>query len=326
VSILDAVSQESDFMPEFGLIPMSRILLSLAPFLVCMPLAAQHDHPRPKIYGIAFVRFKATDFEKSNAFYATVLGLGHRKGGCKGLNNPCYVINAYQHVELIKAKTGDSGSFLDEIGFTVFGVKQMQQYLTSHGVKTSKISRGRNQRQFFVAEDPDHNRIAFVEGPGIVEPWSEDAVHSNPDQVSSRIIHAGFVVKDLDLMKKFYLDLLGFRLYWFGGFKDDGIDWYEIQVPDGDNWVEFMLNIAPTADHQELGVQNHFSLGVTNANAVASKLREHGAAKFDGPEIGRDGKNSIDIYDPDLSRVEIMDFAPTKTPCCHAYTADHPKL
>ena len=84
-------------------------------------------------------------------------------------------------------------------------------------------------------------------------------------------------------------------------------------------------HIAPTAEHQDLGVQNHFSLGVTNANAVATKLREHGAAKFDGPEIGRDGKNSIDIYDPDLSRVEIMDFAPTKTPCCHAYTADHPK-
>jgi hypothetical protein len=86
-----------------------------------------------------------------------------------------------------------------------------------------------------------------------------------------------------------------------------------------------MLNIAATADHQELGVQNHFSLGVTNAKAVASKLREHGATKFDGPEVGRDGKNAIDIYDPDLSRVEIMDFAPTKTPCCHAYTADHPK-
>src|SRR6266478_5526250 len=207
---------------------------------------------RPKIYGIAFVRFKATDFEKSNAFYAKVLVLGHGKGGCKGLRNPCYVINDYQHVELIQAKTGDSGTFLDEIGFTVFGVKQMQRYLTSHGVKTSKLSRGRNHRQFFVAEDPEHNRIAFVEGPGIVEPWSEDAVHSNPDQVSSHMIHAGFVVKDLDLMKKFYVDLLGFRLYWYGGFKDDGIDWYEIQAPDSDNWVGFMLNSVPTAHSQNL--------------------------------------------------------------------------
>ncbi len=148
-------------------------------------LPAPDSVARPRIISVAFVRFKATDFERAKAFYAKVLGLGHGKGGCKGVSNPCFVINAYQHVELIKAQTGDSGSFLDEIGFTVFGVKQMQQYLTSHGVKTSKISRGRNHRQFFVVEDPEGHHIAFVGGPGIVEPWSEDVVHINFDQVSS---------------------------------------------------------------------------------------------------------------------------------------------
>ena len=42
-------------------------------------------------------------------------------------------------------------------------------------------------------------------------------------------------------------------------------------------------------------------------------------------QVGRDGKNSLDIYDPDLSRVEVMDYTPTKDPCCHAYAAAHPK-
>jgi len=86
-----------------------------------------------------------------------------------------------------------------------------------------------------------------------------------------------------------------------------------------------MLNISARADKQERGVQNHFSLGVKNANNAASHLRVNGATKFDGPEVGRDGKNSLDIYDPDLTRVEVMDYTSTKDPCCHAYSAAHPK-
>jgi catechol 2,3-dioxygenase-like lactoylglutathione lyase family enzyme len=143
-------------------------------------------------------------------------------------------------------------------------------------------------------------------------------------RVGTRLIHAGFVVKNVAAENKFYLDLLGFRLYWQGGFKDDGLDWYEIQVPDGDNWIEYMLNIPGNANHKELGVQNHFSLGARDIHAAADQLHKNGVQKFDGPEIGRDGKWGLDAYDPDGTRVEVMEFTPAKTPCCHAYTAPHP--
>ena len=146
-----------------------------------------------------------------------------------------------------------------------------------------------------------------------------------PHSRTCELLHAGFVVKDLAAENRFYMDLLGFRLYWYGGFKDKDTDWYEIQVPDGTAWIEYMLNIPATADHKELGVQNHFSLGVKDANSAATQLRKNGLQQFDGPEIGRDGKNSLDAYDPDGTRVEIMEFAPTQKPCCHPYTAEHPK-
>ena len=79
------------------------------------------------------------------------------------------------------------------------------------------------------------------------------------------------------------------------------------------------------ADHHELGVQNHFSFGVKDVNAAAAELRSRGFATFDGPEVGRDGKDSLDAYDPDGTRIEIMEFTPVQKPCCHPYTADHPK-
>jgi catechol 2,3-dioxygenase-like lactoylglutathione lyase family enzyme len=273
---------------------------------------------------IAFVRFKATDFEKSKAFYASVLGFGHGKAGCKGVRNPCFVINQYQHVELIKAQAGDSGSFVDEIGFTVFGVKQMQQYLTSHGVKTSKISRGRNRRQFFVVEDPEGHHIAFVGGPGIVEPWSDDAVHINLNEVSSQIIHGGFVVRDRAAEDHFYKDILGFRPYWHGGMKDDKDDWVAMQVPDGTDWVEYMLNISPTADKHTLGVMNHIALGVEDIHETEKRLIANGWKPGEKPKIGRDGKWQLNLYDPDDTRIEFMEFTPKEKPCCSDFTGPHP--
>ncbi len=145
-------------------------------------------------------------------------------------------------------------------------------------------------------------------------------------QISTHLIHAGFVVKDLAAENRFYVDLLGFRLYWYGGFKDDGVDWYELQVPDGPDWIEYMLNIPADADHKELGVQNHFSFGVKNVHDAAAELRFNGLRTFDGPEVGRDGKDSLDAYDPDGTRVEVMEFIPKEKPCCHPYSAEHPKV
>ena len=147
------------------------------------------------------------------------------------------------------------------------------------------------------------------------------------EQVSARLFHAGFIVKDRDVQDKFYRSLLGFRMYWHGGFKDDGLDWQELQVPDGSEWIEYMLNIPANADKKERGIQNHFSLGVMQIQPAYTRLRSHGVktADDDKPEIGRDGKWSWDIYDPDGTRVEFMEFKPAQQPCCHPYEAPHPK-
>jgi catechol 2,3-dioxygenase-like lactoylglutathione lyase family enzyme len=295
-------------------------LAAAAVALLCgatTPAAA--DSARPKIYGIAFVRFKAVDLEKSRDFYSKVLQLKSGTDGCKNAAGPCFVVNPRQYVEIVQTSAGDKGSFLDEVGYSVSDVPAMHAYLSAHGLKPTAISRGANGLRYFESEDPEYNHIAFIESSG------NNAKADSTGQLSDRIFHAGWVVRDLNKEKKFYSDLLGFRLYWYGGFKDADIDWYEIEVPDGENWVEFMLNISSTADHKELGVQNHFSLGVEDANAAAAKLRQNGLKTFDGPEIGRDGKNSLDAYDPDGNRVEVMEFTPAQTPCCHPYTAPHPK-
>jgi hypothetical protein len=43
------------------------------------------------------------------------------------------------------------------------------------------------------------------------------------------------------------------------------------------------------------------------------------------PHIGRGGKWQLNLYDPDDTRVELMEFAPVQKPCCSEYTGPHPK-
>src|SRR6516164_2591672 len=299
-------------------LPLMSVSLSAAALLI-VPCLGAETAGRPKIYGIAYVKVKVTDLEKAKAFYGGVLGMASSGSSCKGVADPCFVVNQYQHVELVRTGAGDRGSYLAEIGLTTSDVNQMRTYLTAKGIAAAQILRGMNGLRYFETQDPEHNKIAFVESTG------EDAEIATPGLISNRMFHAGFVVKDLKVESNFYKDILGFRLYWHGGIKDEGTDWYEIQAPDGDNWIEFMLNIPATADHKELGVQNHFSLGVSKAKATAEELRARGAKQFDGPEVGRDGKDSIDIYDPDGTRVELMEFTPVEKPCCREYTGAHPK-
>jgi catechol 2,3-dioxygenase-like lactoylglutathione lyase family enzyme len=300
---------------------MKRLLLGIAGFLLALPCCAGTQDGRPKIYGISYVKVKVTDLAKAKAFYGGLLGLGTEQDGCKGEPEPCFVVNPYQRVELVRTVPGDLGSFLVEVGFATSDVTQMLKYLTARGVTAAPIVREPNGREHFEVRDPEGMKLVFEGASG------SDAEVQRSGQISNKLFHAGFVVNDLKAERTFYQDVLGFRLYWKGGFKDDGLDWYEIQVPDGNNWVEFMLNIPASADHKELGVQNHFSLGVESANAAATKLRAKGAGakEFDGPEVGRDGKNALDIYDPDQTRVEIMEFVPTGKPCCMEYAGPHPK-
>jgi catechol 2,3-dioxygenase-like lactoylglutathione lyase family enzyme len=317
---------------EFWIMRLTLVLFGL---LLFSGVTSGQTEQRPKIYGIAYVRVKASDFQKSAETYSKILGLGTGSYGCAKVKNPCYVVNALQYVELTKANVGDSGSWLDEVAFRTDSVSRMREYLVAQGTQVSAVESTPNGEPLIHAQDPEGNPIAFVE---LARGQTLGPV--TPTQVGSRIFHAGFVVRDLQLMKHFYVDQLGFRLYWKGGFKDlpsgtaekdSDIDWYEIQVPNGSDWVEFMLNIAANADHQELGVQNHFCLGVSDMAKAIEQLHENGLApdsKFadDKSEIGRDGKWQFDIFDPDWTRIELMEPAPAKDPCCNAYTAPHARL
>lgn len=167
--------------------------------------------------------------------------------------------------------------------------------------------------------DPDHHRIRFIDAS--LSNLQSGSAHGSP----VRMIHAGFIVKQRSAEDHFYKDLLGFRLYWHGGMKDDKDDWVDMQVPDGTDWIEYMLNIPANADRHTLGVMNHIALGVADIRAAREQLIRNGWKPGEEPKIGRGGKWQLNVYDPDETRVEFMEFTPKEKPCCSEFTAPHPK-
>jgi catechol 2,3-dioxygenase-like lactoylglutathione lyase family enzyme len=298
---------------------MKGFALILTITSLCLPLAAQDQSARPKITGIAHVRVFAADLQKSSEFYSKMLGLRRGSAGCAGSKLPCFPVNDHQQIELLATPPAPPSNLLAEVAFATSDVAQMRRFLLAHGIRAGAISKDANGAQHFELRDPEDNPIAFVQRPLTLVDYE-----ISPNQVSTRIFHAGFVVRDAAVEDRFYRDLLGFRMYWHGGMKDTDNDWVEIQVPDGSDWIEYMLNILPTADHVELGVMNHLALGVASMNPAFEQLRAHGLQTTEAPEIGRDGKWQFDIFDPDATRVEFMEFKPAQKPCCHPYEAAHP--
>lgn len=285
------------------------------------PAAAQVPVAQPKITGIAYVRLYSADLNRSREFYKNILGLGGDTSDCLGAGASCFSVNGHQSIGLVQISAGTPDNLLAEVAFATPDVDGMRRYLTAHGVATGPVTQNAERKAYFRLKDPEGHPIAFVQdtGAGFFTPKNE--------QISTRLFHAGFIVKDHEVEDRFYRGLLGFRMYWHGGFKDADVDWEELQVPDGSDWIEYMLNIPANADKKERGIQNHFSLGVVEIKSAQERLLKHGlkVQNDDKPEIGRDGKWSWDIYDPDDTRVEFMEFKPAQQPCCHPYEAAHPK-
>ncbi len=301
---------------------MKRHTLILLAVLAVGPatVAQEPKAVRPRITGIAKVQILTSAPPDAARLYSKVLGFAALPGGvCKEVTIYCLRINEHQFVSLIISFYEQDNSRVSEITFETSDAEELLNYLDSVGVKTSDFQVLTGGNRHFSVRDPEGHRIGFMqyaEGPKLNAP---------ANQVSAHLIHAGFVVHDRAAEDRFYKDILGFHLYWQGGRKDDETDWVNMQVPDGTDWIEYMLNVPADASHKALGVMNHIALGVPDIKAAREQLIKNGWKLGEEPKIGRGGKWQLNLYDPDDTRIEFMEFTPVQKPCCSEYTAPHPK-
>jgi catechol 2,3-dioxygenase-like lactoylglutathione lyase family enzyme len=128
--------------------------------------------------------------------------------------------------------------------------------------------------------------------------------------------HVGVTVHDRPAADKFYKDILGFQETWHGGMKDTETDWVDMRVPDGTDWLEYMLHVGDHPSPRTLGIVHHLALGVPSVNGAYKELLKRDPKLPEKPQIGRDGKWQLNLYDPNLTRAELMEPKPVRKPCC----------
>jgi catechol 2,3-dioxygenase-like lactoylglutathione lyase family enzyme len=283
---------------------------------------------RPKITGISHLAVYTSDAAATDHYYRVIIGAA-KEPDPENPQGVKYAFSATQYVEVLPLPPNAGVNRMDHAAFNTTSAEGMRKYLADKGWKTpAAVTKGSDGSQWFAVLDPEGNKIEFV------QPAAGARAPDDPNAIGHHIIHVGFLVHSREAEDKFYRDLLGFRPYWYGGMKDDKVDWVSQQVPDGHDWVEYMLTSGPSGSgipanisQQSLGVLDHFAIGEKSVDDAFKVLQagnrlegRHDAA----PKIGKDGKGQFNMYDPDGIRAELMNFHATEKPCCSSFTAQDP--
>jgi catechol 2,3-dioxygenase-like lactoylglutathione lyase family enzyme len=301
---------------------VNRLTKVLAAFLFCAWMAgaalSQEQIARPPITGIARVQIYVMNAAKSKEYYEEGLGFAAETADCSKDLVVCLMVNNHQQIQLVQSPASVPPNLIAKVVFSTPDVAQMRRYLLSKGLTPNAISDSPGRAKHFTLQDPEGHAVSFIQLP------PSKPVAKPAKQVSTSLIHAGFIVHDRQAEDHFYKDILGFHLYWQGGMKDNETNWVSMQVPDGTDWIEYMLNIGPDASHHVIGIMNHIALGVTDIQAAKQQLVKNGAPLSEEPKLGRDGKWQLNLFDPDDTRVEFMEFKPVEKPCCSEFSGTHP--
>lgn len=291
-------------------------------FALLLLSALSYSAERPKVTGIDHVDFYTTSPEATQRFYSVELGLESVPPLESGQTQR-YEIGS-QWVGYSTVPDANGKNRMDHVALRTDNCEAMRTYLASKGVRVpDSLSTGKTGNRSFTIKDPEGHVIEFVQPSAerLMKMLKADEGVPAPDPISRHMIHVGFIVHDRDAEDHFYRDILGFHLYWQGGMQADKTDWAAMQVPDGTDWLEYMLNVEANADQHTTGVMNHISLGVKDIKQAQAKLESHGWKPHgdENAQMGRDGKWQLNLYDPDFTRIELMEFKPVQKPCCSEF-------
>jgi catechol 2,3-dioxygenase-like lactoylglutathione lyase family enzyme len=310
---------------------MTRCLFAYAgmAFAMLLPAVGSAQAPaRPPLASVSHIAIYAADPARSERFYVHDLG-AVKQADPEQSSGTRYYFSPTQFVEVLPLPSGDhSINRLAHVAFNTPDAAQMRTYLAAHGVTVpTALSTAPDGSRWFSVTDPEGTVVQFMQPPAKLP-----AVPANP--LSGHIMHFGFIVHNRANEDRFYKGVLGLKPYWEGGMRDDHPTWISLQLPDGRDWVEYMVvgtpdttGIPADMSATNLGVLNHFALGVPDTRAAYTLLWNGDRLKGQdqAPKIGRDAKWQLNLLDPDGTRAELMEFHAIGKPCCSPFAAPDPE-
>jgi lactoylglutathione lyase len=277
-------------------------------------MAPAQTPQRPRITGVAHIALYVHDMGKAREFYEGFLGLGEpfKLDNPDGSLSMAFVkVNDRQYIELSPEKQARTDR-LNHISIETDNAEAMRLYLKAHGIPVpDKTPKGRIKNSNFNIKDPDSHTVEIVQyEPDGLSMVNKGKFMDGP-RISTRMPHVGIIVGKLEPAMKFYGELLGFQETWRGSKDGKTLNWVNMKVPDGTDYLEFMLyDEFPTA---RLGTLHHICLEVPDIEKAKSELDARAAkAGYTRPltvATGVNRKRQMNLYDADGTRTEVMEPA-----------------
>jgi lactoylglutathione lyase len=273
--------------------------------------------PRPKVLGVAHMAVYVKDLAKTRQFYEDFLGFAEpftlpQKDGA-GTRIVFIKVNDHQYFEIFNEKDRGEGQ-LNHISFYTDSADGMYSYLKSKGIEVmgdkGSVQKGQTKNKNFNVKDPDGHIVEIVEYQP--DSWTarEYGKFMPATRISDHIMHLGVLVGDLDKSNDFYSGVLGFQEFWRGSGSPRMLSWVNMRPAEGQDYLEFMLyDKLPAPDGR--GTKNHASLTIPDADKALVELKARAAKVGYDREIviqtGVNRKRQINLYDPDGTRIELME-------------------
>ena len=264
---------------------------------------------RPPIVGVSHIAFHVSDMPKARAFYGGLLGYDEVAGKASPAGRVRFRINGRQYVEIVPGLVAGSDDRLDHVAFETTDIDALKAYLDEKGLRSLVPAIEAGHRGLSVI-DPDGHKVEFVQYSA-PSPASGARGTARDRRVSARLLHIGLTVRDQGAADGFYKDVLGFSEIWRGGRNDTVTDWINMKVPDGTDYLEYMLVGADPVDRVRLGSLHHMALLVPDIQAALETVRDRPGGldpkTVRTPQVGRNRRWQLNLFDPDGSRTELME-------------------
>jgi catechol 2,3-dioxygenase-like lactoylglutathione lyase family enzyme len=285
------------------------------PLVALLLLTQTPPAGRPKILGIAHLAVFVSDLGSARRFYQGLLGFDEPftlpKTSDDSVDIAFVKINDRQWIELFNRPSAGEGQ-LSHIALYTDDADRMRDYLASKGVAVpAKVAKGRTGNKNFTVRDPDGHDVEIVEYQPDSWTAADTGRHLPPSRISDHAMHVGILVGSLDRANGFYGDILGFTEFWRGAAATSTtLSWVNMRVPDGTDYVELMLydQLPPPGNR---GSAHHVCLVVPDVERAVSMLDARSAREsYTRPVAIRTGinrKRQVNLFDPDGTRVELME-------------------
>jgi catechol 2,3-dioxygenase-like lactoylglutathione lyase family enzyme len=288
-----------------------RSVLAAIPLLLALRCEASNGDTTPDsrvplaISGISGVSFLTADVSAMRRFYGEGAGFAEAHDGDDTVR---FIVGSNQYLEFKRAREATWSRRMLYVTLEASNLAEVEGSLRARGVPVIRISSEAGHLALQI-DDPAGNRIQMAAPP------IESKAAGGATPFSRHLQHIGFAVPraKMEATVAFYHDALGWPEVVRMDNPDGRLGLVKFRLPGERKDLIELIFFDPPLNKWAAGAFDHINFEVSDINAAYQSLHRGGIANQPGqlPTVNGEHMWAINLFDPELTRVEIQDLVPT---------------